>query len=119
MREQGNPLDEARERREGRQWEDSERKLEDTEMTRSEFYMPHDVPGSVPPRDDKDISRDIESSLFYDDRVRSYEVKCDVSSGNVTITGEVEDDSLLRLIEDRVRAVPGVRGITNNLKVKS
>jgi len=119
MRERENPLEEAREKRERQEWETSERELEDTEMTRREFYMPHGpIPGAAPQRSDADIARDIESILFRDEAIRSYEVKPQVSNGHVTLSGTVDDDSARRLVESRVRGVPGVKGITNNLQVR-
>lgn len=117
MRERDYPVEESRRDQELR--EESERKLEDTERTRREFYMPYSgVPGEVPPRSDSDIARDVERALFYDELVKSYEIRTVVSDGNVTLSGTVDDGSTRRIVEDLVKRVPGVKGITNNIQVR-
>ena len=46
-------------------------------------------------------------------------VSVDVRTGHVTLRGTVESDRLRRRLEDAVRDVAGVRGVTNELVVTS
>jgi len=91
----------------------------DDETYRSEYYIPHEeLSGTPPHRSDEDIRRDIETALFYDDLVRSYEVQVAVQDGMVTLKGTVDDDIAIRRAVDHAKAVPGVRDVCNNLQLR-
>lgn len=92
----------------------------DDELSPSEFYIPHgDLSGEPPRRADEDIRRDIETALFYDDLVRSYEVQVAVQDGVVTLTGTVDDDTAIWRSVEHAKAVPGVRDVRNDLQVRT
>ncbi|TAK34090.1 MAG: BON domain-containing protein [Chloroflexota bacterium] len=85
----------------------------------SEYYIPHEEFSGTPPRrSDQDIRRDIETALFYDDLVRSYEVQVAVQDGIVTLAGTVDSDTALTRALRDAKTVPGVRDIQNNLQVR-
>jgi|GEM_PF-6472324 len=120
MRERENPLGEQESAHDRELREKAEREQQEIEMTRREFYWPYEkVPGQAPQRSDADIARDIETALFYNERVRSYEVKCDVHDGQVTCSGTVDDETTRRLVEDIVMGVPGCKGLVDNIQVRS
>ncbi|MBI2952690.1 MAG: BON domain-containing protein [Chloroflexi bacterium] len=77
-----------------------------------------ELPGKVK-RDDSTIKSDIESALFYDNMVNSYQVKVDVKDGVVTLAGTVDSEEEKRLAEEDVKAVPGVLQVTNQLVAKT
>ncbi len=77
-----------------------------------------DLPGEIK-RDDTAIKRDVESSLFYDTVVSSYDVKVNVQDEVVTLDGTVDSDAAKMAAEEDAKAVPGVRQVQNNLTVKA
>ena len=77
------------------------------------------LPGDVPRRGDAEIKSDLESALFRDPAVRSYQVTVDVRDGVITLSGTVDDNLALMAAEDHARAVPGAREVRNNLRVRS
>jgi len=77
------------------------------------------LPGKLPPRPDAEIKSDVESALFRDPNVRSYEVNVEVQNGVITLRGTVDDEFARRAAEDDARAVPGCREVRNELQVKS
>lgn len=78
-----------------------------------------ELPGKVAKREDQTIRRDIESALFYDNMVNSYQVTVDVVDGVVTLSGAVDSEDERRMAEEDARVIPGVRQIVNNLTVRS
>lgn len=84
----------------------------------TEAYIPFEtVPGAPSWRSDQDIRRDIETSLFYDRAIRSYQVKVDVQGGLVTLSGTVDSDAEKLKAEEDTRVIPGVTAVCNNLAV--
>ena len=75
------------------------------------------IPGQVPQRSDEDIKRDIESILFYDDLVRSYEIKIDANQGVVTLSGTVSNDMERRRAEEDALKAFGVKQVINNIEL--
>ncbi len=77
-----------------------------------------DLPGEVK-RDDEAIRHDVESSLFYDNLVSSYEVKVSAKDGVVTLDGTVDDNGAKIAAEEDAKVIPGVREVQNNLTIKT
>jgi hypothetical protein len=73
--------------------------------------------GSISPRPDDDIRRDVESALFYDEAVSSLGVDIQVQSGNVSLHGTVSSDLAKRLAGEDAWRVNGVRNVANDLSV--
>ncbi len=78
-----------------------------------------ELPGEVRRKDATAIRRDVESALFYDNLVSSYQVKVDVVDGVVTLSGTVDSEEEKRATEEDAKAVPGVTQVVNNLLVKA
>lgn len=78
-----------------------------------------ELPGHAAKRDDAAIKHDVESALFYDNLVNSYQVTVDVKDGVVTLSGTVDSDEEKRAAEEDAQAVPGVSQVINNLVVKA
>jgi osmotically-inducible protein OsmY len=93
---------------------DIEREIEAARSFPKEFGG---LPGERRQRDDEAIKRDIESILFYDDLVRSYEVKIDVSQGVVTLSGTVSNDMERQRAMDDALKVPGVKEVRNDIQI--
>ena len=85
------------------------------------FYFgpgqPGPYAGRLPARPDEEIKRDVETALFYDTWVNSYQVKVDVKDGVVTLTGTVDSAFEKRAAGDDAWDVPGVRDVRNELQV--
>ncbi len=76
-----------------------------------------DLPGQAPQRKDEVILKDIESMLFYDDLVHSYEIAVEVNRGVVTLSGTVSTEmERRRAAEDALKAV-GVKEVVNNIQI--
>lgn len=74
-------------------------------------------PGQAPRRSDDDIKRDVESIMFYDDLVRSYEIAMAVENAVVTLTGTVSNDMERRRAEEDAWKAFGVRQVVNNIQI--
>jgi len=84
------------------------------------YYFPTGMgpyAGRVMQRPDEDIKRDVETALFYDTWVNSYQVHVDVKDGVVTLTGTVDSSFEKRAAGDDAWEVPGVRDVRNNLQI--
>ncbi len=75
-------------------------------------------PGSAPMRSDSDIVHDIESALFRDDLVRSFEIQVAVTQGNVTLSGSVADIMEKNEAEKVTCRIPGVKCVDNQIQVR-
>src|SRR5262245_3033273 len=73
--------------------------------------------GSVSPRPDEDIRRDVETALFYDEAVSSLGVDVQVQGGNVSLHGTVSSDLAKRLAGEDAWHVSGVRNVENDLAI--
>lgn len=84
------------------------------------FYFGPGQPGPYAgriQRADEEIARDLESALFYDTWVNSYQVNIDVKDGVVTLTGTVDNAFEKRAAGDDAWSIPGVKDVCNNLKI--
>jgi osmotically-inducible protein OsmY len=75
------------------------------------------LPGSRE-RTDVDIARDAVASLTRNVLVPHDRIKVTVSNGWVTLEGEVEWNFEKNAAENAVRYIPGVKGVSNLIKVK-
>ncbi len=70
-------------------------------------------------RDDVDIARSALNALEWNVSVPKDHIKVTAATGWVTLDGEVEWYYQKRAAEDAVRYLLGVRGVSNNVKVKT
>ncbi len=68
-------------------------------------------------RSDLEIASDVDIALLNDPAADSYEVDVEVKNGKVTLKGTVDSWAERTLAEDVAKAVKGVTGIDNKLKV--
>ena len=64
------------------------------------------------------IYEDVNERLMADSYIDATEIEVAVAEGIVTLSGTVENRAEKRLAEDCVDAVPGVRDVTNNLRIR-
>ncbi len=69
-------------------------------------------------RSDERIKDDIHDRLTFDPEVDAELIVVEVLEGEVTLRGEVDDRDQKRRAEDLVESVPGVRDVSNHIKVK-
>jgi osmotically-inducible protein OsmY len=69
-------------------------------------------------RSDERIREDISDRLMESEWIDASDVEVNVSRGEVTLSGTVDDRSAKRLAEDIVEDVMGVREVMNQLRVK-
>jgi osmotically-inducible protein OsmY len=72
------------------------------------------LPGSST-RNDVDIARSAENVLEWNSYVPRNRVKVVVEGGMITLSGEVSRDYQRRAATDSVRALMGVKGVTNQM----
>ncbi|MBI2863520.1 MAG: BON domain-containing protein [Chloroflexi bacterium] len=85
----------------------------------SEHFVPYaPPPGNAPARNDLEIQHDIESALFRDDLVRSFEIQVAVQGGNVTLSGSVGDPMERNEAERLACRVPGVKCVDNQIQTR-
>ncbi len=70
-------------------------------------------------RSDDRIREDVNDRLTDDGWLDASDIEVQVSSGEVTLTGQVNDRNAKRRAEDLAEAVSGVKHVQNNLRVKS
>jgi osmotically-inducible protein OsmY len=70
-------------------------------------------------RSDQRIEEEINDRLMADDRIDASEIEVKVKSGEVTLTGTVDDREAKRRAEDVADQVMGVADVMNQLKVSS
>jgi osmotically-inducible protein OsmY len=74
--------------------------------------MVHDaVPTRHAPADDMTLADRVRSEAFRDTPITPHEVNVGVVDGIVTLRGELHSSSAIQGLVERVRAVPGVRGV--------
>jgi osmotically-inducible protein OsmY len=71
----------------------------------------------VSKRPDIEIWRDVKAALLIDPATDSYEVDASVTDGHVTLTGTVESWAEMRLVEEVVKSVEGVKEVTNDIEL--
>lgn len=69
-------------------------------------------------RPDSRIVEDINEALTYSPHIDASDIEIRVDSGDVVVTGSVDDRYIKRLVEDLIEDVSGVRDVQNNLRVQ-
>jgi len=69
-------------------------------------------------RSDERIREDVCDALTWDPDIDASEVTVSVSSGEVTLAGEVEDRPAKRYAEDLIDDVAGVKDVHNQLRAR-
>jgi|SRR5438105_5230130 len=75
----------------------------------------HLAPNTTEAVDDETLRHRVESQLFRDRQVRKGDMNINCEQGTVILRGEVGSFSEIADIEERVRRIPGVRGVQNLL----
>jgi osmotically-inducible protein OsmY len=75
----------------------------------------HLVPRATEVADDETLCQRVESQLFRDRHVPKGDLNITCEHGMVILRGELETKAEIGHIEERVRRVPGVRGVQNLL----
>ena len=70
-------------------------------------------------RDDKDVASAVVHALQWDILVPTERVKVKVDNGWITLEGEVDFKYQLMAVENAVRNLTGVKGVTNLIQIKS
>jgi hypothetical protein len=78
-----------------------------------------DVDAASGAPDDRDVRDAVRHNLFNDTWLRPERIQVAVNDGVVTLTGEVDDYMEARYAWDDAWEVPGVRGVLNQLTVRS
>src|ERR671910_2978527 len=69
----------------------------------------------TPVLDDQTLKAKVESEVFRDTEAPKGDVNVNVERGVVYLRGQLEDQSLIQELEQRVRTVHGVNGVENLL----
>ena len=69
-------------------------------------------------RSDERIQEEVCDLLTYHSGIDASNVEVSVRDGEVTLTGEIPDRYMKRMAEDTIDEIPGVKNITNNLRVE-
>lgn len=69
--------------------------------------------------DDEEVRQSVRESLFNDSWVKADRIEVEVNGGVVTLTGEVADYMEARYAWDDAWESPGVRGVVNQLTVRT
>lgn len=69
-------------------------------------------------RSDDRIKEDINERLTHDPDIDAWEIEVQVSNGEVTLTGTVDDRNAKRRAEDIAEAISGVKDVQNQIRVK-
>ncbi|WAS90979.1 BON domain-containing protein [Nannocystis punicea] len=69
-------------------------------------------------RPDARIVEDINEALTYSPHIDASDIEIRVDSGDVVVSGTVDDRYIKRLVEDLIEDVSGVRDVQNNLRVE-
>jgi osmotically-inducible protein OsmY len=75
----------------------------------------HLVPKATDVADDETLRQRVESQLFRDRHVPKGDMNINCEHGTVILRGEVDSFSESADLEERVRRIPGVRGVQNLL----
>jgi osmotically-inducible protein OsmY len=75
----------------------------------------HLVPRETEIADDETLRQRVESQLFRDRHIPKGVLNITCEHGMVILRGELDNQTEIGRIEDRVRSVPGVRGVQNLL----
>lgn len=69
----------------------------------------------APPANDEMLTQRVESEVFRDPSVPKGQLNINSEHGLVVLRGQVDSEGMIREIEDKVRKVPGVKGVENLL----
>jgi osmotically-inducible protein OsmY len=75
----------------------------------------HLVPRETDVTDDETLRQRVESQLFRDRHIPKGNLNISAEHGKVILRGELESPSEIARLEERVRHIPGVRGVQNLL----
>ena len=78
-----------------------------------------ETPESLQKICDLAMAANVRAALRGDDRTRKLNITIDVADGHATLSGIVETDAALKQIANVAATVPGITGVTNNLKEMS
>jgi hyperosmotically inducible periplasmic protein len=73
----------------------------------------HLVPKSTEVADDETLRQRVESQLFRDRHIPKGHLNINCEHGMVILRGELDSPSEIAQLEERVRSIPGVRGVQN------
>jgi hyperosmotically inducible periplasmic protein len=69
--------------------------------------------------DDTTISARAKAALIKDSNVRSTDFSIEVYEGNVTLTGVAQTETEVRLAEDDIRSIQGVKSVKDDVRIAS
>lgn len=75
----------------------------------------HLVPRPTDVADDETLRQRVESQLFRDRHVHKGDLNINCEHGMVILRGELHSPMEIAQVEERVRRIPGVRGVQNLL----
>lgn len=78
----------------------------------------HLVPQSTDVSDDETLCQRVESQLFRDRHIPKGNLNINCEHGMVILRGELDGAMEIARLEERVRRIPGVRGVHNLLHVR-
>jgi osmotically-inducible protein OsmY len=71
--------------------------------------------GPKPQPDDVTLAHMVESELFRDEQVPKGQINVNAENGKIYLRGEVDEQEMIRDLEDRARSVHGVEDVENLL----
>jgi osmotically-inducible protein OsmY len=71
--------------------------------------------GPKPQPDDVTLAHMVESELFRDEQVPKGQINVNAENGKIYLRGEVDEQAMIRDLEDRARSVHGVEDVENLL----
>lgn len=69
-------------------------------------------------RSDERIREDVNDALTEDDYIDASSIDVQVKNGEVTLSGTVPDRRMKRLAEDCIDRIPGIKDVTNHIRVQ-
>lgn len=71
--------------------------------------------GPRPRPDDVTLAHMVESELFRDEQVPKGQINVNAENGKIYLRGEVGEQEMIRVLEDRARSIQGVEDVENLL----
>lgn len=69
-------------------------------------------------QNDSQIEKSVKNSYVFKTYLKNDNVKVQSKGGVVTLTGDVSEESHIKLVQDTVIGIPGVKNVENKLEVK-